>query len=111
MIDCRSWEVKEANNRLLVVCEHGSNDLKGFKTTLQEEGLVRSNDGFDPGAAELASYICEQTECTGLLTNFSKLIINPSQPVCNGKLANLHFDSYPELAVSFNSDLNEARLQ
>ena len=54
VIDCRNWEVKDANNRLLVICEHGSNDLKGFKATLQEESLLRSNDGFDPGAAELA---------------------------------------------------------
>ena len=52
--------------------------MKGFKPTIEEENLLRTDDGFDPGAADLASYICEATECTGLMTNFSKLIIDPS---------------------------------
>lgn len=62
---------------MLVICEHASNDVKGFKLTKREETLIRSHDGYDPGAADLAFDICEQSECVGLLTMFSKLLIDP----------------------------------
>jgi hypothetical protein len=76
VLDCRSFDGLP-NNKLLVTCEHASNDVKGFKLTQEEETLIRSHDGYDPGASDLASYICEFSECTGLLSDHSKLLIDP----------------------------------
>jgi len=58
VLDCRNFE-GVPNNKLLVICEHASNDVKGFKLTQEEETLIRGHDGYDPGASDLASYICE----------------------------------------------------
>lgn len=85
-----------------MLCDHASNDLKGFKVNGEEEGLVRSNDGWDPGAADLANYISEETNSMALMTNFSKLLIDPSVPICSDKLVRLSYRSQPELPVSFN---------
>ena len=71
------------NNSILITCDHASNDIKGFRASVDEDHLVRSNDGFDPGAAELADYISEATESLCVLTNFSKLLIDPGLPICN----------------------------
>ena len=91
------------NNSILVTCDHATNDLKGFKPQPHEDTLIRSNDGFDPGAADLANYISESTECMGVLTNFSKLLIDPGVPICNEKLVRVVHDSDPTKLVSFNS--------
>ena len=72
-----------ANNDVLIVCDHSSNDLKGLKGTRQEEDKVRSQDAYDVNAADLACALSERLECMAVMTSFSKLIIDPSLPICN----------------------------
>ena len=52
IIDNRVLPVTEddipANNKLFILCEHSSNDLKMIKPDhLWEDDLIRSHDGFD----------------------------------------------------------------
>lgn len=91
------------NNKILVTCDHASNDIKGFKPEPNEDYLIRSNDGYDPGAADLANFISEATGCLGVHTNFSKLLVDPSLPLCNDKLVRTVHDSDKSILVSFNS--------
>ena len=83
---------------MLVICEHASNDLKGFKVTKQEEELMRTHAAYDPGASDLASFICEHSQCTGLLTTFSKLIIDPSRHLASDSLIKFYYsaDVFPQ---------------
>jgi predicted N-formylglutamate amidohydrolase len=104
VLDCRSFE-GEPNNKLLVTCEHASNDTKGFKLTKEEEALVRGHDGFDPGASDLASYICDFSECTGLLSDHSKLLIDPGQHLASDSLVKFYYSGGE--AISINDGIND----
>ena len=52
----------------------------------------------------MANYISESNACLGVLTNFSKLLIDPSVPICNERLVRVVYDSDQTQLVSFNSN-------
>lgn len=56
------------NNDLLLICDHASNDIKGFLPAGREEGLVRSNEGVDSGAADLTIALSERLECMAVFS-------------------------------------------
>lgn len=45
-----------------------------------EEELIRSQEYFDIGAADVAYSLTEQFRCMAVLGNFSKLLVDPSKP-------------------------------
>jgi hypothetical protein len=47
------------NNRVLITCDHAVNELKGLYIKDSERSYTMANDGFDPGAADFASYLSE----------------------------------------------------
>lgn len=47
------------NNKLLITCDHASNDVKFFKLSLEEEDLYLSNEYFDAGTADITSTLSE----------------------------------------------------
>jgi predicted N-formylglutamate amidohydrolase len=71
------------NNDILIVCDHATNDLKFIKPLDSEETAIRSNQAFDPGAADIACELSERLKCMSVFTNFSKLIIDPSVGICS----------------------------
>jgi predicted N-formylglutamate amidohydrolase len=86
---------------VLIVCDHAVSDLKFMKATDPEQGLLRSFEAFDAGAGDLASSLSERLECLGVLTNFGKLVIDPSLPITSQDLIRTEYLS-EELPVSFN---------
>ena len=84
------------NNDVLIVCDHASEDLKFLKTLEKEDGLIRSNEGLDVGAADMACALSERLECMSVLTNFSKLIIDPSVPISNQHLVKQFYHQLQE---------------
>ena len=70
----------------MLTCDHASRELKGIKPLDNENGRVRTSEGFDPGAAEFVNALSERLNCIAILTNFSKLIIDSSVPICNQDL-------------------------
>ena len=76
-------EIPEPNNDILIVCDHGSNDLKFMKPKDEEEHLIRGLDGHDPHTADFASSLSERLQCIAVMANFSRLVIDASKPVCN----------------------------
>lgn len=91
-----------SNNKLLLICEHASNDLKGTPTDYKEKSYLLGHDAFDPGAADLSNYISEKTKCLALHTNFSKLLVNPSLPLIADNLVQLKYSDGS--FISFNKD-------
>ena len=77
---------KAAMNSVLVVCDHASNDLKSVKPEKNEEHFCQTSDAFDKGAAEFAIALTERLECLGVFANFSKLLIDVSQPILSSDL-------------------------
>jgi predicted N-formylglutamate amidohydrolase len=43
--------------------------------------MVRSQECFDIGAADLSYQICERMKSLGVFANFSKLLVDPSKPL------------------------------
>ncbi len=89
MIDNR--DLTKSNNKLLLVCERASNDLKGSQTDYKEQTYFLGHDAYDPGAADLSNYISESTRCIALHTNFSRLLIDPSKPIASDQLIPLQY--------------------
>ena len=97
------------NNSILIICDHASNDLKFIKPLDSEEPLIRTNEGYDWGAADLACMLSESLQCMAVLTSFSKLIIDPSLPMCNHHLVRQFYQQLDEetksqVPISFNSN-------
>jgi len=98
VIDARNLD--SPNNTLMVVCDYGSDDLKGFKPSDEELENVKSEEGRNEGARDLAFDICERFECLGVFANFSRLLIDPGLPLTNGRLIRKTYnDGTP---ISFN---------
>lgn len=96
-------------SQLVLVCDHASNRLP---TRLGDLGLAEehlaSHIGWDPGAALLTRSLCARLDTVGLLSNYSRLVID-----CNRNPAAA--DSIPAsshgLLIPGNARLHENELQ
>ena len=93
------------NNDVLIIGDHASNDTKFMKPEKSEESLMRSSEAFDPGSADLVSQLSERLQCMAVLTNFSKLLVDPAVPICNQDLIRLFYNQKDD-----NGDLKEISL-
>ena len=73
-------------NDVLIVCDHASNDLKSVKPQKHEELHMQSHDAYDPGAVELTIALSERLQCMSAYTNFTKLLVDPSQGIISQDL-------------------------
>eukprot|EP00347_Sterkiella_histriomuscorum_P020473 403337669 len=94
------------NNKLIILCDHASNDVKYSKLEPHEEELMRSNEAFDVGAAEIAGELSERTKCLSVYSNFSKLLIDQTKPLISQDLIREYYKLMDEegfrLPVSMN---------
>ena len=100
VFDNRDIWGEHPNNDVLVICDHASSQLKGFKFEKTETDKLPET--YDAGAGELAVKLAERLECLAVCSNFSKVIIDPSRPVSSPDLVPTHWaDGSP---ISFNYD-------
>lgn len=95
-------DMTNPNNKVLILCERASNDLKMTKLTHLENQFANSHDAFDPGAADLSNYISERTKAIAFHSNFSRLIVDPSKSLLSNDLVPLTYQDGS--FVSFNKD-------
>jgi predicted N-formylglutamate amidohydrolase len=81
VVDNRDITQGKPNNRVLITCEHASNDIKYTKLSNDEEHLHRSQHYFDIGAENLAHSLSENLRCLSVMSNYSKLLIDPAKPL------------------------------
>ena len=86
VVDNRDVSQGKPNNKILITCEHASNDIKFMRPLDYEEELIRSQEFFDIGAADIAYSLTEQFRCMAVLGNFSKLFVDPSKPLVDSQL-------------------------
>lgn len=84
-------DLSNPNNKLLLICERASNDIKMTKIEHYEQRYLNGHDAFDPGAAELSNYLSERTKCIAFHSNFSRLIIDPSVHTLNNDIVPLQY--------------------
>lgn len=90
-MDNRDISQGRPNNKVLITCEHASNDIKYTKLHDYESEFVRSQEYFDIGAADLTYAISEQLRCLSVLGNYSKLFIDPAKPLVDWDLIRPHY--------------------
>lgn len=89
---------------MVITCEHASNDIKYTKLSDEEEHLLRSQHFFDIGAEDLSFNLSEKLKCLAVMSNFSRLIIDPTKPITDSHLIRSHYRNPDhETPVSFNS--------
>ena len=74
LIDNRNLD--EPENRVLLLCEYASNDIKGAAIDRTEEHYLQGSDAYDPGAADLSNFVSESLQVMAVHGNFSRLIID-----------------------------------
>lgn len=96
----------QPNNKLLIICDHASNDSKYSALEKHEEELMRSSDAYDIGAADFASELSERLKCINAQANFSKILIDPAKPLTSREIVPEYFRALDEegerIPISFN---------
>lgn len=81
IVDNRNIRQGQPNNRVLITCEHASNDVKFMKPIDYEEDLLRSQEYYDIASADIVYSLSESLQCLAIMANFTKLYIDPSKPL------------------------------
>ncbi|MEZ4473133.1 MAG: N-formylglutamate amidohydrolase [bacterium] len=92
----------------LFSCEHASNHLHGVAATPADRALLDDHWGYDPGAAALTEALVARTASEAILSDFSRLLIDPNRPLTSDTLIVATCAGQP---VSFNQGLTDAARQ
>jgi predicted N-formylglutamate amidohydrolase len=77
----RNIIIKEgANEDFLIICDHASNRIpKEYGNLGMKSGEILSHRAFDIGAADVAKELSNRLDCTLIMSNFSRLLIDPNR--------------------------------
>ncbi|MCB9539290.1 MAG: N-formylglutamate amidohydrolase [Myxococcales bacterium] len=89
-------------------CEHASNRLVGVEATAADRAVLDDHWGWDPGAAWVTEALVELTDGVAVLSDFSRLLVDPNRPPDSPSLVVTHCDGHP---VSFNQGLAAAAIE
>lgn len=109
VLDYRNLEVPEDirlrgfQQKLLLTCEHASNHLPlPYRWSAQDQALKDTHWAYDPGAAQISRELAPRLGCMAVLSNFSRLLIDPNRPLASQTLFRSHADNE---AIDLNSDM------
>ena len=73
-------EDKESN--FLIVCDHASNRIPiEYKNLGLDEEILSTHIAYDIGVKEVASHLAEHLKCPLVMSNFSRLLIDPNRGI------------------------------
>ena len=73
-------EDKESN--FLIVCDHASNRIPiEYKNLGLDEEILSTHIAYDIGVKEVASHLAEYLKCPLVMSNFSRLLIDPNRGI------------------------------
>ena len=66
----------------LIICDHSSNEIpKSYKNLGVSNKDLESHIAYDLGASDLASNLSESLNCSLIMANFSRLLIDPNRGI------------------------------
>lgn len=89
-------------------CEHASNRLVGVEATAADRAVLDDHWGWDLGAARVTEALVRLSDGVGVLSDFSRLLVDPNRPPDSPSLVVTHCDGHP---VSFNQGLGAAAIE
>ena len=77
----RNIIIKEGtNDDFLIICDHASNRIpKEYGNLGIKSEEILSHRAFDIGAADVAKELSNRLDCTLIMSNFSRLLIDPNR--------------------------------
>ena len=108
IVDYRPRESDTARApRVLLTCEHASEALpRPYRWSSGDAArLLGTHWAFDPGAADCTRELARELGCLGVLSTFSRLLIDPNRPLASSTLIRSHCDG---AAVELNDGIDEA---
>mmetsp|Transcript_15931 Transcript_15931/g.23817 ORF Transcript_15931/g.23817 Transcript_15931/m.23817 type:complete len:288 (+) Transcript_15931:90-953(+) len=70
----------DPNHNILFTCEHANQSLPpGYTWPSQDKHLLNTHWAYDPGAANLTRQLITHTQSSGVLSNFSRLFVDPNR--------------------------------
>ena len=107
VIDNRDLSERKPYNKVLITCEHASNDIKYTKLSDKEEHLARTQNYFDVGAADMTYSLSEDLKCLAVMGNYTKLLVDPAKPLTDANLIRNFYqwtgETQEQIEVSFNT--------
>ncbi len=89
-------------------CEHASNRLVGVEATAAERRLLDDHWGYDIGIAPVAEALARELDCVAVLSDFSRLLVDPNRAVASPDLV---VERCADLPLSFNQGLDRATIR
>ncbi len=95
----------EGQGRLLVSCEHASNGVPPpLVINRQDQPWLEMHYGWDVGAETVSRFLVKHSDSIGVLSTFSRLVIDPNRDLDNDTLIPLSVADYE---LSFNRGLDD----
>lgn len=93
-----------ASGPLVVTCEHASNRVPPrFEVTPEDERVLQMHWGWDIGAGDVAREVIARTTSCGVLSRFSRLVIDPNRDENDPTLIIEEAEGHP---LTFNRSLD-----
>lgn len=92
----------------IFTCEHASNRPVGVTPSADDQALLDEHWGYDIGIARVCERLAELCDSVAVLSDFSRLVIDPNRPLDHETLV---VDKCGDQPVSFNRDLSLAEMK
>lgn len=102
LYDFRDITEAKPNNKVIITCEHASNKTHAYKIPKLEKEYFNTHWGYDLGAKEMTIDVAEEAEVLTVLTNFSRLIIDPNRSLLSQSLIRKIIEK--DIELSFNKE-------
>lgn len=97
------------SGRYVLTCEHASNRLPvPYVASAADRPLVDDHWGWDPGAARLTEALQASLGCVAVLSDFSRLVIDPNRPLVAPDLVREAAEGH---RFSFNEGIDAAEVR
>jgi predicted N-formylglutamate amidohydrolase len=93
-----------AGGPFLFTCEHASNEMHGIAWQDGDRPYIDDHWGWDIGAADVVRALSMRTRSAGVLSNFSRLLVDPNRTLDSDTLIVTEVDGH---ALSFNAQLDD----
>lgn len=97
---------KGPNNKVLLTCEHASNNTHQFIFPPEQKEILNTHWGYDIGSRDMGLEIIEESKLMGVFSNFSRLLIDPNRSILSDTLIRKYVEKDIELEINKEDKLN-----
>jgi predicted N-formylglutamate amidohydrolase len=100
VFDYRNLVSGNPNNKVMITCEHASNNTHGYIFPSNEKKWLDTHWGYDIGAKDIGMELSEAAEILSIHSNFSRLLIDPNRSLISNSLIRQTVEKGEELTLN-----------